>query len=657
MRVMGIRIVGGVAAFIAVIAFALVLGDILSNVTFWKSAFETVWTHKDTCFFEELDDKDHLPLAKISDAPALSSQYLKFPLRLNLNLNYFLGPNRAARITCDLHPTSDQADDAKDPQSRWLMLGPMDGDLNLWIDDQPVFSMTNSTAFPITPLPHNTKSFKIKIVTRTMQNGQLAMTSLFPISVAKNWQQTRAIKEVYEFSRTVLPFGRIMLLLGLSILFVVSFNLGIQYADVAWTMTGLCFGLVEATMKWRMGISLWWNYELQLAVYTCLAIALLCHINRNLKLRTQLMVFAFPTSISLLLALAPAQLLGQIVTGLKLTSWIQVVLFGSVAVVGLKQEKNLPIARLRARKLSVFLAAMVALGLCTSNVLLEMKGIWMREIMTILTISIVAALISTDLVLFHRGYFNEKAKSENEQGLRVVEQQKRVVLSEALSIGQTAQELLLPLQLVKQHNGVRIEYHCRPHITMAGDWMSSWEGPNGSVIVLFGDVSGKGPSAAIAMASIMTLSHGLTQQKSGLHDSINSMSSAFYDLFHGSIVSTWAGAEIFADGKILFAGGGSPGWILLKHGDVEVLPCRLSMIGLSNEKISIEQNLIQRETGLKILSVSDGVCGSSRQQRKFISQISKSELLPNSEIIDVIFKFAEEQNIADDRSLIILEPS
>jgi serine phosphatase RsbU (regulator of sigma subunit) len=650
----GSKILGFVAAVVTTAAMYLVFGDILRNVTLWKSAFSDAWTMTDSCLIEQISDNIEEPLSRLEHAPALRSDRLKFPLRLNSNLNYFLSKNRAARVSCSLAVTGDLG---RDQNSLWLILGPVDGDLALWIDDHLAFTVVGQSAFPVVPLPMGKSSFNLKILTRPHQNGQLAMTSLFPITVTDQWTEVVRIQKVYSFARVILPFGTMMLFIGLCVLFVTSFNTGIRYPDVFWTMIGLAIGLLELGVKVRLGFSTWWTYEMQLAVYSSLAVALCYHIHRDFPVKGRLAIFLIPTLFSASLIFFEPQTRGVIVSGWKLTSWIQVVLFSAIAISGFRRIEGLGRSRRNARQLGIYTAWLVAFGLVATNALIEIKGIWLREIMLIMTTMAIAAVISLDLVLFHRGYFKEKALRTDEQLRREREEREKLRLAEALAIGQTAQELLLPMQIERTHPGVLLKYRCVPHINMAGDWMDSWEGRDDSVVILLGDVSGKGPSAAIAMASIMTLTQEFRINKLSLTEAVEAMSPRLFDLFKGAIVSTWAGVQIYADGSMRFSGGGSPGWFVLSSDEVKFFACRQSMMGLSGSPINVSAQECSPMPGARVISVSDGVCGSSRQLRQFMQHIrscSENEKT-TSELIEHLFNFATLQNIADDRSLVIIE--
>lgn len=652
MNGLGSRLIGWMAAVIASAAVFLIFNDIIFNVTFWRSAFGNVWVMSDSCLIEQVDDKGRPDLATLRDAPSLKTDQLKFPLRLNPNLNYFVATDRAARITCSLNP---EIKDKPSSESQWLLLGPVDGDLTLWVDGVLAFSIIGESAFPVIPVASNKGSIEIKILTRTLQNGQLAMTSLYPISIANSWRDIVTIQKVYAFSRATLPFGTIMLFIGLSVLFVVSYNCGIRYPDVLWTMLALVIGLIELLLKWRIGLSSWWNYEMQLAVYSCLAVALANHIHRDISIRLQLIMFCIPSFVSVSLALLSPELRGVIVTGFKVTSWLQVVLYSFVAASGLRKVNLLPTGRSLARQIGIYIACLVALGLVATNLLIEIKGIWLREIMMFFTITAITGIIATDLVLFHRGYFKEKALRTDEQIRREQEEREKLRLAEALLIGQTAQELLLPMNIERQHKNIRLQYRCQPHITMAGDWMDSWEGPDGQVIILLGDVSGKGPSAAIAMASIMTLTQEFRMNHNNLKRAVEIMSPRIFDLFKGAIVSTWAGVEILPDGTMSFSGGGSPGWFLLAPDRCTTLSCRLPMMGLSKEPIPFQSETIPFHANTTVVSVSDGICGSSRQLRQFTERLKTIGSKTSEEIISELFDFASKQKIADDRSLVVIE--
>lgn len=647
------RMMGWCAAGISMVAVSLVVIDVLSFTAFFQSAFKGSWTMTDKCDVEQIDDGIKGQLTNMLHSSSVVHDQLKFPLRLNTGMNVFIPEGRAVRVNCLLKP-----DDLyqKNLSTSWLVVGPIDGDLALWVDGFLEFSVIGSSAFPVIPLRGNKESYRVTIITRPMSNGQLAMTSLFPMVITDTWKNIFTIQKTYLYLRSIFPFSMIMMFIGLSILFVVSYNFGIRYPDVRWTMIGFAVGLIDLILKWQIGVSSWWNYEIQIGVYSCLAVALACHIHRDLSSRLQVIILAIPTSISLALAFLDPTTRVTLVAAWKVSSWVQVILYSGVALSGMRNVGSLPRSRARARRVGIGTATLVVCLLVATNLLIELRGVWLREIALLLTTTITAGIISTDLVLFHRGYFREKALRTDEEFRRQQEEREKLRLAEALLIGKTAQELLLPMEIERRHGDIQLTYRCQPHITMAGDWMDSWQCPDGRVVVLIGDVSGKGPSAAIAMASIMTLTQEFRVRGVGLKEAVEAMSPRIFDLFKGSIVSTWAGVEISADrGMMKFAGGGSPGWFLVSAGEARMFNCRLPMMGLSRDVILYEEQAQSFEMGMKVVSVSDGICGSSRQLRQFHERLKGGGSKVVGELIADLFEFASALKIADDRSLIVIE--
>jgi serine phosphatase RsbU (regulator of sigma subunit) len=648
----GIKIIGLLSALVMVVAGGSIFVDLLESATGFDRVFEGAATLTAPCAISKIEKIENLDLIGYANVSSSQPEMLKFPLRLNGGLRYYMGPEKVLLVVCHVNL---QDFGLKIGKTHWLTLGPVNGHLLVLIDNRKLLEINDEIAFPVVPLPNEAKVFELKLIMTANNSGLLPMVSLYPMVVADSWKTIDKIQMNYNFSRQILPFGALTLFFALAIVFVVSFNLGIRYFDVMWTMIGLSFGLIDLVLNWKFGISAWWNLQIQLGVYTCFAIALVNHIDRNVKIIRQLAMFAIPTTCSICLVFINPALRGYLVSVLKLTSWLQVILYLYVASTGLRPIEGLAERRQYMRMIGTIVAGLVALGMFATNVLIELKGIWLRDLNLIVAVTVISGFITVDLVLFHRGFFRERALRNDEQLRREHEEREKIRLAEVLLIGQTAQELLLPMTVDQHLGGWSISYRCKPHINMAGDWMDSWTGSNGSTIVLIGDVSGKGPSAAIAMAAIMTLIQEARVHGMGLTDAITMMSPRLHGLFKGAIVSTWAGIEIQKNGSAFFCGGGSPGWFVLKaDGPASVISCRLPMLGISPEVIQVHGDQLTIEQGDKVVSVSDGICGSSRQLKQFFKRLDSFGNQKPDSLIASLFEIGDENKIGDDQSLVVI---
>ncbi len=114
-----------------------------------------------------------------------------------------------------------------------------------------------------------------------------------------------------------------------------------------------------------------------------------------------------------------------------------------------------------------------------------------------------------DLVSFAASFSGQAI--ENQQLQREHENAQR--LKHELEIAREVQERLLP-QLPVCIDKLDCAAICRPALEVGGDYYNYWSLSGGQVGIAVGDVSGKGISAALLMASLQASLHGLTLRSS-----------------------------------------------------------------------------------------------------------------------------------------------
>jgi phosphoserine phosphatase RsbU/P len=102
-------------------------------------------------------------------------------------------------------------------------------------------------------------------------------------------------------------------------------------------------------------------------------------------------------------------------------------------------------------------------------------------------------------------------------------------LKHELEIGREVQQRLLPrLPICIDH--LDCAAICQPALEVGGDYYNYWSLAGGQVAIAVGDVSGKGISAALLMASLQASLHGLTQRGSmDLPDLCGELNRVVYD--------------------------------------------------------------------------------------------------------------------------------
>lgn len=158
----------------------------------------------------------------------------------------------------------------------------------------------------------------------------------------------------------------------------------------------------------------------------------------------------------------------------------------------------------------------------------------------------------------------------------------RIGLENDLELGKTVQEMLLPQRLSGAVAGWDYHVVYRPYGRMSGDWVQIYEAPDAPepfVLLAFGDVTGKGPSAALATAVISHAWRNLARQWANgtancdLRQIATVLHEALMHTFSGSLMSTLSLALLSASSAQCTTFGTAP-WLLLEDGKVERIRMR-----------------------------------------------------------------------------------
>lgn len=222
------------------------------------------------------------------------------------------------------------------------------------------------------------------------------------------------------------------------------------------------------------------------------------------------------------------------------------------------------------------------------------------------------------LVSVERNYFAEKA-------LRLEQENLTARLEGSLALGKAVQKLLLPPDL--QGTFRQFTYHMRyqPHLKMAGDWLFTWQVSNREIRFVIGDVMGKGPSAAIPVASIIGILKDCESQKLSLEESLSKINQRLIQLFGYHITSTAAAIALHYDGRCELYNAGSPGWFLASQEGIDFFMLRSNPLGLT-ESTQIAKYSFQIPANSILFTFTDGYLEGSRELNRFIRLLQRKKI-------------------------------
>lgn len=248
-----------------------------------------------------------------------------------------------------------------------------------------------------------------------------------------------------------------------------------------------------------------------------------------------------------------------------------------------------------------------------------------------------------------RSYFEEKA-------LRLERENQKAKLEGYLALGKATQTLLLPKKMTGIFSHFRYQFRYTPNLKMAGDWAFVWPSSNGQVRFFFGDVMGKGPSAAIPVASIITLLHDCKKRELDTETTIHLLNTRMIELFNSQLTSTLSVACLNPDGTGTLYNAGGPGWFIWNQKNCDMHRLRGTPLGLSS-RLKLSRARVRLTEGDSLFSFTDGYIESSREIRRLIRSLdTKGQKKLSSDIIHRMLVDAQSSDDhEDDKTFLAVE--
>lgn len=241
-------------------------------------------------------------------------------------------------------------------------------------------------------------------------------------------------------------------------------------------------------------------------------------------------------------------------------------------------------------------------------------------------------------------------------------------LNREVEIAREVQERLFP-QCFPEISGLDFCGACRPALGVGGDYYDFLQLPNGHLGIAIGDVSGKGISAALLMASLQASLRGQAMQSTNdLASLMGNVNKLVYDASAENRYATFFYAQYEPESHILtyVNAGHNPPMIFRKAGD-EIKVIRLEtggpVVGLL-PLFPYSQDTIILESGDLFVGFTDGISESMNSQEeewgeeKMMEAIKKMYGADSNEMLHYLVehadKFAAGAKQHDDMTLVVV---
>ncbi len=190
---------------------------------------------------------------------------------------------------------------------------------------------------------------------------------------------------------------------------------------------------------------------------------------------------------------------------------------------------------------------------------------------------------------------------------------------------------------------------------MAGDWIFVGPGRAQNTKFIVGDVTGKGPAAALAVAAIVSYLKSFDSNPDGLESTVKKLNDHLFELFNGKCSSCICAAEIDANGATRVVVHGMLGWIHISKNGVKMATARGSPLGL-HTNFQVTANEFSLDIGDTLLCFSDGCLDGAREMRRLIQELGKlnRSTMSLDSIFELVNAIGKNTVLPDDKAMIML---
>ncbi len=179
-----------------------------------------------------------------------------------------------------------------------------------------------------------------------------------------------------------------------------------------------------------------------------------------------------------------------------------------------------------------------------------------------------------------------------------------------LRIAREIQMGILPPDVAAVTAGTDLEAHAilEPAQAVGGDFYEVLRTPDGKIVVVMGDVSGKGIPAALFMAVTMTLVRAMAADSKKPEEILRRVSDSLVTQNpRNMFVTLLCGIYEPATGKLTYASAGHPAAVLVRKGNASLLPTEPDLAAGIMAGIATQSQSVDLQPGDLVVFYTDGV--------------------------------------------------
>lgn len=232
-------------------------------------------------------------------------------------------------------------------------------------------------------------------------------------------------------------------------------------------------------------------------------------------------------------------------------------------------------------------------------------------------------------------------------------QKELIYIESQLELGRTVQSFLLPQKMKDTFNGFDYEFYFSPAQEMSGDWFADFTLPNDEKVLFVGDVTGKGPPAALAVSSIITILSEYCSKNTNVKVILEGLNSNLFTNYNGNMASSLVCVHMKEDQEVVLYNMGSSGCFYIDE-KFAMYPLRSNQVGKESSLKFAKETLDHKSKKGKLFMFTDGVIEGPRALNSIKRASAEYALLDNQLFFQKLITSGKNFVLDDDKTILII---
>jgi sigma-B regulation protein RsbU (phosphoserine phosphatase) len=227
--------------------------------------------------------------------------------------------------------------------------------------------------------------------------------------------------------------------------------------------------------------------------------------------------------------------------------------------------------------------------------------------------------------------------------------------AEEIEVAAKLQHMLFPKNKIFD-DFAKVEGFYLPHKSVGGDFYDFFQITKNEIVLLIGDVTGKGIAAGLTVSYLMAIIKSEFNKTKSLKAVVSNCNKLFFEAFKGEIFCTFLIASYnFANKELKYVNCGHHSPILKRNSRIIQLNVASEMLGIHAEINALRKTILRLQKGDQLLFFTDGLIENEFKiltEKEFVTELQHYK---NENLLKCLIEKTNNLLLNDDVTLLQLD--